>query len=256
MVPPVPTPATMASSCPPVSRQISSAVVRRWIAGLAGFSNCWSMMAPGCSARIRSAASKRTAHALRGRRQLELGPQELEHLAALDRHALGHGQDQAVALGGADEGQGDAGVAGGGLDDHAVGVQPARALRRLDHGQRDAILDRRQRIEELELDQHLGQATRLGRQAVEPHQRRVADRLADRSQDAPALGRCVARRPRRHVHGPSSPALERATLSIARGASSAALRSRSRSSVGPRSRWSAARPRDRDPRCSRHPGGT
>ena len=36
-VPPVPTPLTTTSTLPPVSFQISSAVVRRWISGLAGF---------------------------------------------------------------------------------------------------------------------------------------------------------------------------------------------------------------------------
>ena len=41
MVPPVPTPATTMSTSPSVSSQISSAVVARWMAGLAGFSNCW-----------------------------------------------------------------------------------------------------------------------------------------------------------------------------------------------------------------------
>ena len=40
MVPPVPTPETITSTSPCVSFQISSAVVRRWISGLAGFSNC------------------------------------------------------------------------------------------------------------------------------------------------------------------------------------------------------------------------
>src|SRR5579862_3187782 len=43
MVPPVPTPATRKSTLPSVSRQISSAVVRRWMAGLAGLENCWGM---------------------------------------------------------------------------------------------------------------------------------------------------------------------------------------------------------------------
>uniref|UniRef100_A0A6J7PYV1 Unannotated protein n=1 Tax=freshwater metagenome TaxID=449393 RepID=A0A6J7PYV1_9ZZZZ len=43
MVPPVPTPPTRKSTFPSVSRQISSAVVARWIAGFAGFSNCWGM---------------------------------------------------------------------------------------------------------------------------------------------------------------------------------------------------------------------
>ena len=47
MVPPVPMPETRMSTAPSVSFQISSAVVLRWISGLAGFSNCWGMTAPG-----------------------------------------------------------------------------------------------------------------------------------------------------------------------------------------------------------------
>ena len=43
MVPPVPTPETRMSTLPSVSFQISSAVVWRWISGLAGFSNCCGM---------------------------------------------------------------------------------------------------------------------------------------------------------------------------------------------------------------------
>ena len=43
IVPPVPTPQTSASTSPSVSRQISSAVVRRWTSGLAGLSNCFGM---------------------------------------------------------------------------------------------------------------------------------------------------------------------------------------------------------------------
>ncbi|MNL72732.1 hypothetical protein D3C87_1980900 [compost metagenome] len=37
------------STLPSVSFQISSAVVLRWISGLAGFSNCCGMIAPGIS---------------------------------------------------------------------------------------------------------------------------------------------------------------------------------------------------------------
>ena len=76
MVPPVPTPATRTSSRPPVSRQISSAVVRRWIAGLAGFSNCCRMMAPGISRDQPLGRIDGAAHALRRRRQLEFGAQQ------------------------------------------------------------------------------------------------------------------------------------------------------------------------------------
>ena len=45
IVPPVPTPQTRMSILPSVSRQISSAVVLRWISGLAGLLNCCGMKA-------------------------------------------------------------------------------------------------------------------------------------------------------------------------------------------------------------------
>jgi hypothetical protein len=57
IVPPVPTPATTASTCPSVSSQISRAVVALWAAGFAGFSNCCSITAPGISPAIRRARS-------------------------------------------------------------------------------------------------------------------------------------------------------------------------------------------------------
>jgi hypothetical protein len=45
----------MASTLPPVSAQISSAVVFSCTSGLAGLSNCAGIMAPGVSAAISSA---------------------------------------------------------------------------------------------------------------------------------------------------------------------------------------------------------
>ena len=56
IVPPVPTPATKAPISPSVSRQISSAVVRRCTSGLAGLENCCGMKPLRCS-RISSASS-------------------------------------------------------------------------------------------------------------------------------------------------------------------------------------------------------
>ncbi len=53
--PPVPTPATRMSTRPSVSAQISSAVVRRWASGLAGFWNCCGMNAPVVAPAISSA---------------------------------------------------------------------------------------------------------------------------------------------------------------------------------------------------------
>ena len=57
-VPPVPTPDTTTSTSPPVSFQISSAVVRRCTSGLAGFTNWPAVTAPGISARSFSASVK------------------------------------------------------------------------------------------------------------------------------------------------------------------------------------------------------
>ena len=55
IVPPVPTPETKMSTAPSVSFQISSAVVLRWISGLAGFLNCWGMKYFGSDLAISSA---------------------------------------------------------------------------------------------------------------------------------------------------------------------------------------------------------
>ena len=52
-------------------------------------------------------------------RQDELGAEGLEQPAPLHAHALGHGHVQLVAARRADEGQADAGVAAGRLDDDA-----------------------------------------------------------------------------------------------------------------------------------------
>ena len=64
IVPPVPTPETKTSISPSVSFQISSAVVRRWISGLAGFSNCCGMTASGISPEQLVGPGDRAAHAL------------------------------------------------------------------------------------------------------------------------------------------------------------------------------------------------
>ncbi len=55
MVPPVPTPETKRSTSPPRSVQISSAVVRRWTSGFAGFLNCCNITDPGVAATSSSA---------------------------------------------------------------------------------------------------------------------------------------------------------------------------------------------------------
>ena len=112
-------------------------------------------------------------HAPSRGRQDDLGAEGLEQAAAFEAHALGHGDDELVAAGGAGEGQADAGVAAGRLDDDRVLGDLAVALAGVDHGDADAVLDRPERIEVL----HLGDNGRLGvaDHAAQPDERRVAD---------------------------------------------------------------------------------
>ena len=56
-------------------------------------------------------------------------------------HLVGDHQDQAIALLGGDQRQAQAGVARRCLDQGSAGLEAAVALRRLDHGKRDAVLD-------------------------------------------------------------------------------------------------------------------
>ena len=83
IVPPVPTPATSASTLPSVSAQISSAVVLRWISGLAGFSNCCGMKEFGIFASSSLAFSIAPFMPFGALRQHELRAECAQHDAAL-----------------------------------------------------------------------------------------------------------------------------------------------------------------------------
>ncbi len=120
MVPPVPTPETTTSTPPAVSFQISSAVVRRWISGLAGFSNCCGMTAPGVAATISLALAIAPFMPCAAGVRDQFGAQQGEHLAPLDRHQFGHHEDELIAARRGHEGERDAGVAGGRLDQKAA----------------------------------------------------------------------------------------------------------------------------------------
>ena len=96
------------------------------------------------------------AHAaLRRRRQHHLGAEEAHQLAPLDAEGLRHGDDQRIALLRAHHRQPDAGIAGGRLDDGLSGLELPRLLGGLDDAEREAILDRAQRIERLDLDEQV-----------------------------------------------------------------------------------------------------
>ena len=92
------------------------------------------------------------------------------------RHLVGNDEDDAITLRAGDEGEAEAGVARGRLDDRAAGLQLPIALRRLDHRERDAVLDRAGRILVLQLHEKLA---RTGIHPRDLDQRRVADERKD-----------------------------------------------------------------------------
>ena len=82
---------------PSVSSQISSAVVLRWIAGLAGLLNCCGIQAFGVL-RTTLRRWRWRLSCLRARSENQLCPQHREQGAALERHRFGHRQDQLVTF--------------------------------------------------------------------------------------------------------------------------------------------------------------
>ena len=121
-------------------------------------------------------AIDRARHALFLGREVELRAVSEHQPAAFDAHAVGHDEDELVALHRRDHGEADAGVAGGRLDDRAAGFQLAGPLGVLDHGQRDAVLDRSAGVGPFRLHPHFGA---VAEQAVDADVRRIADRLED-----------------------------------------------------------------------------
>ena len=180
MVPPVPTPATNTSIAPPVSRQISSAVVRRWISGLAGFLNCCGTIASGVSRASSSARAMAPFMPCAAGVSTSSAPSSASILRRSIDIEFRHDQDQPVAARGGDESERDAGVARGRLDQHRALANLALRLQRIDHRNADAVLDAADRIEEFELGENVRLDAVLFRQPVEPHQRRRADRFGDR----------------------------------------------------------------------------
>src|SRR6202035_1180526 len=77
----------------------------------------------------------------------DLGAEEAHELAALDGEGFGHGDDEGVALGGADHGEADAGVAAGGLDYGLAGLEGAGLFGVFDDAEGEAVLDGAEGVE-------------------------------------------------------------------------------------------------------------
>ena len=107
----------------------------------------------------------------------ELRAKEGEKGPALEAHTLWHGEGEAIALGSGDEGEGDAGIARGGLDDLGLRSEAAVALGGLDHCNADAVFDAAEGVKELRLEGDRG--LRAVRDAVELDERRPADGAED-----------------------------------------------------------------------------
>ncbi|MDT4846202.1 hypothetical protein FQZ97_802170 [compost metagenome] len=116
-------------------------------------------------------------HALLAAHQDQLGAVGGHGGLAFGAHVVGHDQHHLVALDGGGHGQGDAGVAGGGLDQGVAGLDVAAQLGAGDHRQGRAILDRTGRVVAFEFDQE--RVAGFAGQALQTDQRGVADAVGD-----------------------------------------------------------------------------
>ena len=107
----------------------------------------------------------------------DLGTEGAEEEGALLADVLGHDADDVVAAQLADEGETDAGVARGGLEDGVSGLELAALLGRLDHRLGDTVLDRAGGVLALELgvDVHVG----AGREGAQLDEGGIADEVED-----------------------------------------------------------------------------
>ena len=120
----------------------------------------------------RLGAADCAGHALGAGGQDQFRPVSRQKTAALDAHRLGHRENETVPLQRRRQGQTDARVAAGRLNDQRPGLQPALAFGRLNHRQPHAVLHAAAGIEILGLRQNLGLAVI---EAAQGHERRVAD---------------------------------------------------------------------------------
>src|SRR5215469_2764306 len=110
------------------------------------------------------------------RRQDNLGAQKTQQLAPLNAEALGHRDDERIALLCANHCQPDARIAASCLDDSLSRSQLSLLLSTLNDGAGHTVLDRAHGVERLDLHVHVDARRR---EPVQPYRRRIADRSED-----------------------------------------------------------------------------
>src|SRR4051794_1286739 len=141
----------------------------------------------------------RAVRSLVRRREDHLGSEELQETDPLLARVVRDHNAEGVPLAARHHGKGDAGVAGGRLEDRPILGEVARRLGRLDHPLGDAIFQRAGRVLALELGPHPNAG--LGAEAGEADERRVADRVED---VVVAHGRIISGRLAGPIRFPSS----------------------------------------------------
>jgi len=122
-------------------------------------------------------AADGAGHAIGFGGSVDLGAESTHEGAFFFGEAFGDKEDDAVAAVDADEGESDAGVAGGGFGDDGVFVKEAAAFGVEDHAEGGAIFDGSAGVEEFELGEDMGGAG--GDDAMELEDRGVADEGGD-----------------------------------------------------------------------------
>ena len=99
----------------------------------------------------------------------------------LDRHGLGHRDDESIAASRSNRSQADARIAARRLNDHRIFVQLARSFGIVKHRLRDTIFHRTRGVEILELYEHLRFQVEVLLDIAELQKRRVANKLVNGS---------------------------------------------------------------------------
>ena len=110
----------------------------------------------------------------------DVGPVRAEDALPFGRDVLRDAQADAVTARRADHRVGDAGVAGGRVEDDPALLEAAGAFALEDHPQCGAILDRAARVLPLGLGVQLHAGGHIAFEAAQAHERRVADQVDNR----------------------------------------------------------------------------